>query len=211
MRKRIYLSGPITGKTRKIAEAQFDEAYDRLKKANPQIHIFNPFDDVPPQLEANAAISQAMRNLLPVYTPTEESKWSDCMRIAIEEMVACHEIYMLPGWRESKGAVLEHHIALALGMPVTYPEGEEPQRETGFPEIDWTKLRRRFFDQCTEPVGEDPALRKISYAPHDFLEWLRENIGECREPVWLAQKTAAKNTFQTMNHKPTNSMDNKTL
>src|ERR1700744_6276506 len=42
--------------------------------------------------------------------------WEDYMRLAITQMMKCHEIYLLPGWEASRGAVIEHDLALKLGM-----------------------------------------------------------------------------------------------
>lgn len=130
MKKRIYLSGPISGIPKEIAEAQFDNAYQRLKQESPEAYVVNPLKDVPHQLRINAAISPVMRATIPCYTPIDIENWRDCMRIALDELTFCHEIHMLPGWQQSEGAKLEHQIALALGMPVTYPEGEVPEQQS---------------------------------------------------------------------------------
>lgn len=44
--------------------------------------------------------------------------WKDYMRISIRQVMECDVIALLPGWSSSKGAVLEHRIAVALEMPV---------------------------------------------------------------------------------------------
>lgn len=44
--------------------------------------------------------------------------WQDCMRADIAELVKCKAIAMLPGWQQSRGATLEHHIAMQLGLRV---------------------------------------------------------------------------------------------
>lgn len=166
MKKRIYLSGPISGIPKEIAEAQFDNAYQRLKQESPEAYVVNPLKDVPHQLRINAAISPVMRATIPCYTPIDIENWSDCMRIALDELTFCHEIHMLPGWQQSEGAKLEHHIALALGMPATYPEGEEPNPEpanltdlateftawsrTAFPEADWGNS----LDKLSQEIDE---------------------------------------------------------
>ena len=36
----------------------------------------------------------------------------------IRELVACDAVYMLPGWPASRGARLEHHVAVELGLHV---------------------------------------------------------------------------------------------
>ena len=50
--------------------------------------------------------------------PDKSMPWTDCMRADIAALVTCEAIVLLPGWRESKGATLEHHIAERLGMQV---------------------------------------------------------------------------------------------
>jgi hypothetical protein len=44
--------------------------------------------------------------------------WLDCMRADIKQLVDCDGVYMLEGWRKSKGASLEWYIAVQLGMKV---------------------------------------------------------------------------------------------
>jgi len=54
--------------------------------------------------------------------------WLACMRADIKQLVDCDTIVMLPGWSSSKGASLEHHIAMHLGMHVirmAAPEAEQ--------------------------------------------------------------------------------------
>jgi len=50
--------------------------------------------------------------------PDKTMSWSECMRMDIAALVTCDAIHLLPGWRQSKGAALEHHIADRLGMTV---------------------------------------------------------------------------------------------
>jgi len=46
--------------------------------------------------------------------------WSCCMRKDLAELVKCEAIFMLSGWKESKGATLELHVAERLGMTVIF-------------------------------------------------------------------------------------------
>jgi hypothetical protein len=38
--------------------------------------------------------------------------------------VTCDAIQLLPGWENSRGATLEHHIAVALGLQIILPFSE---------------------------------------------------------------------------------------
>lgn len=51
--------------------------------------------------------------------PDPNARWADCMRADIRELMTCDEVALLPGWENSRGATLEHHIARALGMACT--------------------------------------------------------------------------------------------
>lgn len=58
-----------------------------------------------------------------VFNPVEngvpaDAPWTDHMRADIKSLMDCRSVATLPGWGESKGAVLEVHNALQLGMPV---------------------------------------------------------------------------------------------
>jgi hypothetical protein len=46
------------------------------------------------------------------------AEWADYMRVDLPELVQCDTIVLLHGWHRSRGARLEHHIALELGMRV---------------------------------------------------------------------------------------------
>lgn len=45
-------------------------------------------------------------------------QWVDYMRPALRDVADCDGIAVLAGWRESKGASLEVHVAEVLGLPV---------------------------------------------------------------------------------------------
>lgn len=56
-------------------------------------------------------------------TPATALPWDHYLREALRMMLGCDAVVVLPGWRESKGARLEVHVALELGMPVVeYPD-----------------------------------------------------------------------------------------
>jgi hypothetical protein len=43
--------------------------------------------------------------------------------------------------------------------------------------IDWDKLRKEFFEECTEKVGGINLLM-INMAPHDMFEWIKKKVTE---------------------------------
>ncbi len=90
---KIYLAGPMTG----LPELNFPEFHACAEKLRAAGHV---------------VINPAEINTDP------EARWADCMRADIRELVLCEAIALLPGWMESRGARLERHIAVQLGMDV---------------------------------------------------------------------------------------------
>ena len=91
--KRIYLSGPMTGRP----EFNF-----------PAFH---------------AAAKELRAKGLGVVSPAEiepegEKTWANCMRADIKALCDCCTVVLLPGWEDSKGANIEARLALNLGMRV---------------------------------------------------------------------------------------------
>lgn len=98
--KCLYLIGPVTGKPNDNRRA-FVQARRALKAEGYACDI--PHDYI-----------------------VEGTPWHDAMRISIRQMLATkvqsrspqyEGIAMLDGWERSKGALLEKHIAEALGIP----------------------------------------------------------------------------------------------
>jgi hypothetical protein len=55
-----------------------------------------------------------------------DAKWEEYMRNSLKHLMDCEGIALLPNWEDSKGARLEHTIAVALGMDVLYLSTEKP-------------------------------------------------------------------------------------
>lgn len=87
---RVYLSGPITGKPA-LNKPAFDLAEVMLKASG--YRVINPFEVAP-----------------------NPKTWEEAMREDIAALLTCEAIALLPGWESSRGAKLERHIALQLGM-----------------------------------------------------------------------------------------------
>lgn len=60
-----------------------------------------------------------------LHAPTVDTAWDWYLRRDLCELVKCGRVVMLPGWEESRGAVLEHQVAESLGMVIIYPDGVE--------------------------------------------------------------------------------------
>lgn len=53
----------------------------------------------------------------------EDWSWADYMRVGIADVLASDGVAVLPGWESSRGARLEVHVAVELGLPVADIEG----------------------------------------------------------------------------------------
>jgi hypothetical protein len=93
-----------------------------------RIYIAGPMTGLPllnfPAFHAEAARLRALGHdaVNPAEINADPAKgWAACMRDDIRELVTCDAIQLLPGWRCSRGATLEHHIAVALGLEIIMP------------------------------------------------------------------------------------------
>lgn len=94
--KLAYISGPITGRTETVYVSAFAKAKEKLKQAG-----YEPVN--------------------PLELPhLHDKSWTSYMGEDIKELLQCQAIYMLPDWKESKGARIEHAIACELGMEIIY-------------------------------------------------------------------------------------------
>lgn len=89
----IYISGKVTGNVGYYA--QFMEAEQKLIKMG--YSPVNPVKNVP-----------------------GGQTWEYYLRNDIIKLMCCDSIYMLKGWRSSKGARLERYIARKLGFKIIY-------------------------------------------------------------------------------------------
>jgi hypothetical protein len=95
---RIYIAGPMTG-LKDFNFPAFNAEADRLRAEGHE--VLNPAD----------------HGLIDGFV------WLDYMRLDIAQLITCDAIQLLPGWENSKGATLEHHIAQALGLEIRLPAG----------------------------------------------------------------------------------------
>lgn len=95
---RIYIAGKVTGTSDYIE--RFAKAEEWLLEHDTECTVANP-------VKVNAG--------LPENTP-----YKDYIHIGLEMLRACDTIYMLKGWENSSGAVLEHQYAKTLGYQIIY-------------------------------------------------------------------------------------------
>lgn len=92
----VYISGPISGRPN-LNRPAFDQAAKVLAAAGYQ--VVNPFDVCP-----------------------NPASWEEAMRADVKALMDCDRILMLPGWEESRGAVIEAWIAAKLGITRLCPK-----------------------------------------------------------------------------------------
>lgn len=94
MKKKIYLSIPISGKD--YAE-QFNHAFNtRVMLEMNSMEVVTPFDII----------------------KNPETPYPDCMGACVKALLECDGIFLCKGWQESKGCKAELQIALAYDMEI---------------------------------------------------------------------------------------------
>ena len=97
MKKKIYISGKITGLSEEEAANNFFAGeFQILKEGNIPV---NPLKIIPYE---------------------DGLTWNDYMRADIKELVDCNEILMLPNYKDSRGALLELDIAIRMELTVRF-------------------------------------------------------------------------------------------
>lgn len=90
----LYLSGPMTG-VPDLNRPAFNKMAKALRKKG--YSVVNP-----PELDKNEP----------------QRSWEGCLKRDIKHLMECREIATLPGWKQSKGAMLEVYIGKVLRYPI---------------------------------------------------------------------------------------------
>lgn len=93
--EKIYISGKISG-IENEAESLFKQAENKLK--NKGFEVVNPM----------------------TLNHEHDKSWHSYMKEDVKALCDCSHIFMLSNWTDSKGAIIEHTIAMYLGLKVVY-------------------------------------------------------------------------------------------
>lgn len=96
---KIYIAGKITGT---------NDYMERFSKAERFLRN-NGFETINP-----ARISSAL--------PPESTSYEDYIKLGLTLLDSCCSIYMLAGWKQSNGALLEFQYAKAFGYDILFEE-----------------------------------------------------------------------------------------
>ncbi|KKM73886.1 hypothetical protein LCGC14_1405950 [marine sediment metagenome] len=120
----IYVSGPMTGQPNFNREA-FEELRQYIE-SEPGYTAIIPGDGE--EYTVDELIDMA------AATPENREQW---LRKDVEDILRCDEVWVLPGWEQSRGSTFEILIALELGIPVVTKHNGEVNRD----DITWEVTR----------------------------------------------------------------------
>lgn len=93
MTKRIYIAGPMSG----LPDLNYPAFHAMaLTLRSCGYHVENPAENPEPHCKS----------------------WLGYMRLAVAQLVTCDAVLLLPGWSSSKGARIEHQLAVGLGLEI---------------------------------------------------------------------------------------------
>lgn len=94
---KVYIAGPMSG----LPDFNYPAFHEAAKALQAVGHTYH-----------NPANAESLN------TTGKPQSWDWYMRHAITMLVHAEGVALLPGWEKSKGATLEHLIALQLGMEI---------------------------------------------------------------------------------------------
>jgi hypothetical protein len=96
-----------------------------IHAVNKKLYISGPMTDYkdnnkPAFNKAEHSISKLGYIVVNPARVCNKLSWVEYLIHDIKKLVDCGTMYMLKGWKKSKGATLEHHIAKELDMEIFY-------------------------------------------------------------------------------------------
>lgn len=111
---RVYIAGPISGRSLEEAREHFDNGAEKLRRADNGYLPINPMD-VAPRC-GGACKGGTLERLGDHHSRVCYLKYD------LMALLECEAILMLDGWRKSVGATKEMEIAVHCGMPVLFED-----------------------------------------------------------------------------------------
>ena len=170
---KLYIAGPMTGYKEWNFPAFF-KAEEELKLLG--VDVINPAHNDGPTLE------EAMESAGTPERPNHN--WAWYMRRDLPHVMECDAICVLEGWRESKGARLEVHVAKALGMPImVLRNGELIPRVTAIGFSGWARSGK---DTAAEHV-----IKNYGYSKASFAEPIRQALYNLNPSIDVGESNKA--------------------
>lgn len=155
----VYIAGPMTGLP-EFNRPAFLAAEKAIAKEG--FHVLNPAHN-------------------------KSNDWNGYMRLALNQLVDADIVFFLRGWRNSKGASLEHKIAEELGILIRYESDIAPEGLSGSVEDQDLQLMK-LEGASTAELGKammqkesatyDPRLR--SMVPYHELNQVLHFVGSVK-------------------------------
>lgn len=98
---KVYISGPITGT---------DDYMERFARAERFLHAAG-YNDVINPVKVIAQLPEGITH-------------EECMKVSVAMLDMCEAVFMLEGWRESKGCGIEFEYACEHGITIAFEGGK---------------------------------------------------------------------------------------
>ena len=148
---KVYIAGPMTGYDNWNFPAFF-EAQRQLESLG--------YEVINPAHNDGDTIEKALESAGHPDRPNHA--WSDYMRRDLPHVMEVDMLCLLPGWRDSRGAQLEVHVARALGLPLmVLKDGKLIPRVRAIGLSGWARSGK---DTVADYLVEQHGYVKVSFA-----------------------------------------------
>lgn len=168
----IYIAGPMSGYLEFNFPA-FRETTARLRALGWDVRSPHEWDEA-----ENGGKAPTLETAKP---------WSYYLRRDLGLLLECQSVAVLEGWRESKGASLEVHVASALGMPIYDAGTMRPVTESVLGEADRLVSGDRQADYG-HPLDDFTRTGRIWGAILGIPDVSAEKVGLCMVGVKISRE-----------------------